>query len=138
MLIRDRDRKFTGGFDAVFERQNIRVVRTPIQTREANAIAERFVRTARTECLDWLLILNARRLERALTVFIDRSLQLVAASSQSGLGAAEWADLSDAVDAVATADGEPSRPARRTLARVRARSVSHASKRTVQVPGGPY
>jgi putative transposase len=70
-LIRDRDRKFTGGFDAVFEAQNIRIVRTPIQVPEANGIAERFVRTARAECLDWLLILNSWHLERALTVFID-------------------------------------------------------------------
>ncbi len=52
---------------------------------EANGIAERFVRTARTECLDWLLILNTRHLERTLTVFVDhynrhrphRSLDLV-------------------------------------------------------------
>ena len=36
-----------------------------------NGIAERFVRTARSECLDWLLILNARHLERTPTVFID-------------------------------------------------------------------
>jgi hypothetical protein len=70
-LIRDRDRKFTGGFDAVFEAEHIRIVRTPIQVPEANGIAERFVRTARSECLDWLLIQNARHLERVLTVFID-------------------------------------------------------------------
>jgi putative transposase len=70
-LIRDRDRKFTHGFDAVFEAENIRIVRTPIQAPEANGIAERFVRTARSECLDWLLILSARHLEHALTVFID-------------------------------------------------------------------
>jgi transposase InsO family protein len=70
-LIRDHDRKFTAGFDAVFEAENIRIVRTPIQAPEANGIAERFVRTARSECLDWLLILNARHLERALAVFID-------------------------------------------------------------------
>jgi putative transposase len=70
-LIRDRDRKFTAGFDAVFEAEHVRIVRTPIQTPEANGIAERFVRTARSECLDWLLILNARHLERALAVFID-------------------------------------------------------------------
>lgn len=56
-LIRDRDRKFTGGFDAVFEAEKIRIVRTPIQVPQANGIAERFVRTARSECLDWLLIL---------------------------------------------------------------------------------
>jgi putative transposase len=70
-LIRDHDCKFTGGFDAIFEAENIRIVRTPIQVPEANGIAERFVRTARSECLDWLLILSARHLERALTVFID-------------------------------------------------------------------
>jgi len=34
-------------------------------------IAERFVRTVRSECLDWLLIVNRRRLERTLTVFVD-------------------------------------------------------------------
>jgi transposase InsO family protein len=70
-LIRDHDRKFTGGFDAVFEAEHIRIVRTPIQVPEANGIAERFVRTARSECLDWLLILNARHLTRVLAEFID-------------------------------------------------------------------
>ncbi|PYR11753.1 MAG: integrase, partial [Acidobacteria bacterium] len=45
--------------------------RTPIQVPEANGIAERFVRTVRSECLDWLLIVNRRRLERTLTVFVD-------------------------------------------------------------------
>jgi putative transposase len=65
-LIRDHDRKFTGGF-AVFEAEDIQIVRTPIQAPETNGIAERFVRTARSECLDWLLILSARHLERALT-----------------------------------------------------------------------
>ena len=39
-LIRDHDRKFTGGFDAVFEAEHIRIVRTPIQVPEANGIAE--------------------------------------------------------------------------------------------------
>ena len=38
----------------------MRVIRTPVQAPEANGIAERFVRTVRSECLDWLLILNAR------------------------------------------------------------------------------
>jgi putative transposase len=50
-LIRDHDRKFTGSFDAVFETQGNRIVRTPIQVPEANGIAERFVRTVRSECL---------------------------------------------------------------------------------------
>jgi hypothetical protein len=46
-------------------------VRTPIQAPHANAIAEWFVRTIRFECLVWLLIANARHLERVLSVFID-------------------------------------------------------------------
>ena len=38
---------------------------------KANATAERFVHTARAECLDWLLIVNRRHLERVLRVFAD-------------------------------------------------------------------
>ena len=70
-LIRDHDRKFTRSFDAVFQAQGSRIIRTPIQLPQANGIAERFVRTVRSECLDWLLIANERHLERVLTVFID-------------------------------------------------------------------
>jgi transposase InsO family protein len=70
-LIRDHDAEFTGAFDAVFEAEHVRIVRTPIQVPQANGIAERFVRTVRSECLDWLLILNARHLERTLTLFLD-------------------------------------------------------------------
>src|SRR5262249_29427161 len=70
-LIRDHDRKFTGGFDAVFEAEDIRIIRTPIQVPDANGIAERFIRTARSECLDWLLIMNPQHLVGALTVFTD-------------------------------------------------------------------
>jgi putative transposase len=71
VLIRDHDRKFTPSFDAVFQGAGIRIVRTPIQAPQANGIAERFVRTVRAECLDWLLILNARHLQRVLLAFTD-------------------------------------------------------------------
>lgn len=70
-LIRDRDRQFTDSFDAVFEAQGARIIQTPIQAPEANGIAERFVRTVRSECLDWLLIGGAWHLERVLAEFIE-------------------------------------------------------------------
>jgi transposase InsO family protein len=40
-------------------------------TALSNAVAERFVRTARAECLDWLLVRNERHLERVLREFVD-------------------------------------------------------------------
>jgi putative transposase len=70
-LIRDRDSKFTRDFDAVFRSEGIEIIRTPVRAPRANAIAERFVRTARSECLDWLLIVNRRHLERVLHVFVE-------------------------------------------------------------------
>jgi len=68
-LIHDRDSKFTASFDEVFRSEEIKVIETPIRAPQANAYAERFVRTVRTECLDWLLILGRRHLERLLRVY---------------------------------------------------------------------
>ena len=59
-LVRDRDSKYSGAFDEVFRSASIRIVKMPVRAPQANAIAERFVRTVRSECLDWLLILNRR------------------------------------------------------------------------------
>jgi putative transposase len=47
------------------------VIQTPYRSPQANAHAERFVRTARTECLDWLLIVGPRQLDRVLRVYVD-------------------------------------------------------------------
>jgi putative transposase len=70
-LIRDRDSKFTRDFDAVFASEGIQIIKTPVRAPKANAIAERFIRTVRADCLDWVLIMNRRHLERILRVFAD-------------------------------------------------------------------
>jgi putative transposase len=70
-LIRDRDSKYSGAFDEVFHSEGIRTVKTPLRSPKANAVAEQFVRTVRSECLDWLLILNRRHLEHVLRVYTD-------------------------------------------------------------------
>ena len=62
-LVRDRDTKYVANFDEVFRSENARILMTPYRTPNANAYAERFVRTIRSECLDHLLVVNARHLE---------------------------------------------------------------------------
>jgi hypothetical protein len=49
--------------------EGARVIHTPVRAPQANAFAERFVRTVRAECLDWLLILGRRRLEHVLCTY---------------------------------------------------------------------
>jgi transposase InsO family protein len=69
-LIHDRDRKFTAAFDEVFRSESIRTIRTPVRAPRANAFVERWIGTVRRECLDRILIVNRRHLERVLRVYI--------------------------------------------------------------------
>ncbi len=68
-LIHDRDSKFGHAFDEVFRTEGIKIIRTPVQAPNANAFAERWVRTVRTDCLDRILILGRRHLEHVLRVY---------------------------------------------------------------------
>jgi putative transposase len=69
-LIRDRDSKFTGGFDAVFASEGVRILLTPVPAPRANAIAERWIGTVRRELLDRILIFNRRHLEHVLNEYV--------------------------------------------------------------------
>lgn len=70
-LICDRDTKFEQRFRTVLESAGLQVVRTPILSPQANAHAERWVGSVRRECLDWMLILGERQLERVLGEYVS-------------------------------------------------------------------
>lgn len=70
LLIHDRDSKFGGGFHEIFRSEGVRVIRTPVRAPNANAYAERWVRTVRGDCLDHLLIVGRHHLERILAVYV--------------------------------------------------------------------
>lgn len=70
-LIRDRDAKYTGAFDAVFTAAGVRIIKTPVQAPRANAICERWISSARRECTDRILIAGRRHLHHALSEYVD-------------------------------------------------------------------
>ena len=53
--------------------EDVEIIQTPYQAPKANAVAERWIRSVREECLDQLLILNARNLQRVLTEYVTYS-----------------------------------------------------------------
>ena len=71
ILICDRDSKWTEGFHRIVQGAGVRIVLTPVQAPNANAHAERFVRSIREECLDRLILFGERRLLRALDEFVE-------------------------------------------------------------------
>ena len=70
-LIRDRDSKFAKSFDNVFKAEGCEIVLTPLRAPDANSVAERWIRTARNECLDHILIFNEHHLASVLREFED-------------------------------------------------------------------
>jgi putative transposase len=66
--VRDRDAKFCRGFDEVFGSEGAEILLTPVQTPNANASAERWIRSVHAKCLDWLLIVEPRHLEQVVRV----------------------------------------------------------------------
>jgi len=68
-LVRDRAGQFTASFDAVLADAGIEAVKIPPRSPRANAYAERFVLTARTEVTDRMLIFGQRHLRTILAEY---------------------------------------------------------------------
>jgi putative transposase len=69
-LIHDRDTKFVRGFDAVFQSTRAHIIRSPFHAPNANAYAERWIRTVRQECLNKLFLLDDAHLQRVLREYV--------------------------------------------------------------------
>lgn len=70
-LIHARDTKFQAAFDAVFTSEDITIIHTPVRAPNTNAFAERWIHSARAECLDKILILGEWHLHRLLMAYVD-------------------------------------------------------------------
>jgi transposase InsO family protein len=69
-LIHDRDGCYGAAFSRRVQSLGIRQIRTPVKAPKANAIAERWVRTARSECLDHRLVLGYQHLQRLMDEYV--------------------------------------------------------------------
>jgi transposase InsO family protein len=69
-LIHDWDSRYGTSFDRRVRHLGIRQVRTPFRSPRASAVAERWVRSVRSECLDHLIVFNEHNLRRTLSAYV--------------------------------------------------------------------
>ncbi len=69
-VIHDRDTKYSLRFRTVMEDAGIETIRTPLQAPNANAYAERFVRSIKSECLDRMILFGEDALRRAIDEYV--------------------------------------------------------------------
>jgi len=70
-LLCDRDSIFSAHWRAMLKREGVRVVQTPHRAPNANAYAERFVRSIKSECLRRMMLFGERGLQRALREYAE-------------------------------------------------------------------
>jgi putative transposase len=71
VLICDRDAKWSAVVRARLGEAGIRVVQTPFRAPNANAFAERFVRSIKHECLNRVIPFGARHLRWTIAEFVE-------------------------------------------------------------------
>ena len=71
VLICDRDTKWSAPVRARLEAAEVRVVQTPYRAPNANAYAERFVRSSKQECLTRVIPFGERHLRQTITEYVE-------------------------------------------------------------------
>jgi transposase InsO family protein len=117
-LVRDRAGQFTESFDAVLSGAGIEVVKIPPRSPRANAYAERWVRTARAEVTDRMLIAGPRHLQAVPDEYVAQLQPASPAPGQEPTSAGQGRRRSPCHGPVRGADTTPQGP-RRADPRVR-------------------
>lgn len=68
-LLRDRDGKYGEAFDAIFEAEELRVIKSAPQAPRMNAHCERIIGTIRREVLDHILIMGEAHARQILATY---------------------------------------------------------------------
>jgi len=68
-LIIDRDSIFSSRFKSILESSGVGILLTAYQAPNMNAFAERFVRSIKSECLNWMIFLGQDSLDRAIAEY---------------------------------------------------------------------
>jgi putative transposase len=69
-VVHDRDAIFSGAVDRALKSMHLRVLMTPVRAPQANAYCERLIGTMRRECVDFMIPLNERHLQRFLAEWV--------------------------------------------------------------------
>jgi len=118
ILVHDRDGIFAPAVDEALDAMSLRVLKTPIHTPQANGHCERFIGTARRECLDWMIPLNEQHLRRVLAEWMPHYNR---ERPHSALGPR----LPDEPTRRATLTGHRVSPAHRVVASARLAGLHH-------------
>jgi len=70
-VVHDRDGIFAPAVDEALRSMSLQTLKTPVRAPQANAHRERFIGTARRECLDWMIPLNEQHLRSVLAEWIS-------------------------------------------------------------------
>jgi len=69
-LLHDRDTKYTASFLAIIDSAHVKTLRLRARSPNLNAYSERWVRSAKEECLSKLILFGERSLRRAMSEYV--------------------------------------------------------------------